>query len=288
MVALSAALLLATALIYTSFSASTEASKPSEHPARKVLRHNGQGRDGLHPARGRPPALPRSRPDGTESVPVSYTGIVPDPFRDGREVIVSGRAQQRHFRGRARLAHHEVPVEVHEGACTSGRRRLRLPRRRPADGALRRRLVGVRRAQRAPRVDRSRRAGRSTASPRCCVVAFGLLESAFLRSDFSFELVAEGSSTDTPTFYKLTAMWSTPGGLAAAVGVRCCRCSRAWCCSLTRRSLREIAPYATAVLGGHRRVLPAADGRLGEPVRHARACRRPRAPGSTRCCATRR
>ena len=29
--------------------------------------------------------------DGTTSVPVSYTGTVPDPFRNGREVIVTVR-----------------------------------------------------------------------------------------------------------------------------------------------------------------------------------------------------
>ena len=28
--------------------------------------------------------------DGTASVPVVYEGVVPDPFREGREVIVSG------------------------------------------------------------------------------------------------------------------------------------------------------------------------------------------------------
>ena len=45
-----------------------------------------------------------------------------------------------------------------------------------------------------------------------CVTAFAILEAAFLRSDFSFALVAEGSSTDTPTFYKVTAMWATQDG----------------------------------------------------------------------------
>ena len=45
-----------------------------------------------------------------------------------------------------------------------------------------------------------------------CLVAFGLLEAAFLRSDFSFALVAEGSSTSTPTFYKVTAVWATQDG----------------------------------------------------------------------------
>jgi cytochrome c-type biogenesis protein CcmE len=28
---------------------------------------------------------------GTASVPVRYTGTVPDPFREGREVIVTGK-----------------------------------------------------------------------------------------------------------------------------------------------------------------------------------------------------
>jgi cytochrome c-type biogenesis protein CcmF len=39
-----------------------------------------------------------------------------------------------------------------------------------------------------------------------------VLEAAFLRSDFSFKLVASHSSTTTPTFYKLTALWSSQEG----------------------------------------------------------------------------
>ena len=35
--------------------------------------------------------------DGDYSVPVSYTGAVPDPFRDGREVIVSGELKRGTF-----------------------------------------------------------------------------------------------------------------------------------------------------------------------------------------------
>ncbi|MEA2454291.1 MAG: cytochrome c-type biosis protein CcmE, partial [Thermoleophilaceae bacterium] len=35
--------------------------------------------------------------DGTKSVPVTYTGSVPDPFRDGREVIVSGELERGTF-----------------------------------------------------------------------------------------------------------------------------------------------------------------------------------------------
>ena len=81
-----------------------------------------------------------------------------------------------------------------------------------------------------------------------CVLAFAILESAFLRSDFSFKLVAEGSSTDTPTFYKVTALWATQDGSlllwATLLGL-----FASAVLFITRRSLRDIAPWATAVLG---------------------------------------
>jgi cytochrome c-type biogenesis protein CcmE len=89
-VALSAALLLATALIYTSFSASTEASKPSEIQPGKSYDITGKVVNGSIQHKGDHLRFRIRDRDGTESVPVSYTGIVPDPFRDGREVIVSG------------------------------------------------------------------------------------------------------------------------------------------------------------------------------------------------------
>jgi cytochrome c-type biogenesis protein CcmF len=81
-----------------------------------------------------------------------------------------------------------------------------------------------------------------------CVTAFGLLEAAFLRSDFSFALVAEGSSTDTPTFYKVTALWATQDG-SLLLWVTLLSLFSTAVLFLTRRSLRDIAPYATAVLG---------------------------------------
>src|SRR5262245_57884358 len=37
--------------------------------------------------------------DGSHPIPVSYTGEVPDPFRDGREVIVTGKLQDGTFIG---------------------------------------------------------------------------------------------------------------------------------------------------------------------------------------------
>jgi cytochrome c-type biogenesis protein CcmF len=77
-----------------------------------------------------------------------------------------------------------------------------------------------------------------------CVVT---LEISFLRDDFSVELVADHSSTTTPVGYKLTAMWSSQAGSLllwawvlslAASGVL----------MLTRNRLRELVPWATAVL----------------------------------------
>jgi cytochrome c-type biogenesis protein CcmF len=82
-----------------------------------------------------------------------------------------------------------------------------------------------------------------------CVTAFAILESAFLRSDFSYQLVAEGSSTSTPTFYKITAVWATQDGSlllwATLLGL-----FASAVLFLTRRSLRDITPWATAVLAG--------------------------------------
>src|SRR5215211_7566194 len=82
-----------------------------------------------------------------------------------------------------------------------------------------------------------------------CLIAFVVLESAFLRSDFSFALVAEGSSIETPTFYKVTALWATQDG-SLLLWVTLLSLFSTTVLFLTRRSLRDIAPYATAVLGG--------------------------------------
>jgi cytochrome c-type biogenesis protein CcmE len=93
-VALSAAVLLAVGLIYTSFSASTEAKQPSE-----ILHASS---DDSYDLTGVvvPGSITHSgselgfrvadRDDPNVSIPVRYSGEVPDPFRDGREVIVTG------------------------------------------------------------------------------------------------------------------------------------------------------------------------------------------------------
>src|SRR3954465_13280301 len=74
-----------------------------------------------------------------------------------------------------------------------------------------------------------------------------LLEIAFLRSDFSYSLVQNYSSTDTPTFYKLTAMWSSQeGGLLLWATLLSVFSSVVL--FATRHKHRQIAPYANSVL----------------------------------------
>ena len=44
------------------------------------------------------------------------------------------------------------------------------------------------------------------------VVTMAILQAAFVRSDFTSALVASHSSTTTPLFYRLTAVWSSQEG----------------------------------------------------------------------------
>jgi len=80
-------------------------------------------------------------------------------------------------------------------------------------------------------------------------IAWVIVEAAFLRSDFSFNVVASHSSTTTPTFYKLAAPWSSQEG-SLLLWVWLMSLWSSLVLSLTRRRVREIAPYATAVLLG--------------------------------------
>jgi cytochrome c-type biogenesis protein CcmF len=79
-----------------------------------------------------------------------------------------------------------------------------------------------------------------------CVV---VIEIAFAGDDFSFNIVQQHSSIATPTFYKLAAMWSSQeGSLLLWAWVLSIAASLAL--YATRNRLREIVPYATAVMAG--------------------------------------
>jgi cytochrome c-type biogenesis protein CcmE len=98
-VALSAAVVLASALIYTSFSAASPALSPSQllHQAQPGRSYELTGTVLAHSVVRNGAVLNFSVADRAGSttavVPVAYTGTVPDPFREGREVIVTVEKQ---------------------------------------------------------------------------------------------------------------------------------------------------------------------------------------------------
>jgi cytochrome c-type biogenesis protein CcmE len=102
-VALGAAVLLAAALVYTSFTASAETKQPSQLlDATPGESYELTGRVVKGTVRQEGAALRfrvADRDDTSKSIPVVYRGTVPDPFRGGREIILTGEVQDRAFVG---------------------------------------------------------------------------------------------------------------------------------------------------------------------------------------------
>jgi cytochrome c-type biogenesis protein CcmE len=102
-VALAAAVLLAGALVYTSVNASSEARTPSQLAAGadpgRSYQLTGKVVDGSIRHHGDAVLFRVRDRNGATSVPVRYVGAVPDPFRDGREVIVTVRSEGAVFQG---------------------------------------------------------------------------------------------------------------------------------------------------------------------------------------------
>jgi cytochrome c-type biogenesis protein CcmF len=107
-------------------------------------------------------------------------------------------------------------------------------------------LYGVRSGQ-LEYADSGRRAVYALAG--VITVAVFVLEVAFLRNDFAFNTVADTSSRTTPGLYKAAAIWSSQEGSLLVW---------AWLMSLwsslalflTRKRIRDVAAYATAILLG--------------------------------------
>jgi cytochrome c-type biogenesis protein CcmE len=101
-VALSAAVLLATALIVVSFSAGTSQLLPSEALAQKPdeeFELGGTVVDGSLTEQNDTLEFAIKDPNGSAQIPVVYSGAVPDPFREGREVLVTGSLDGNRFVG---------------------------------------------------------------------------------------------------------------------------------------------------------------------------------------------
>jgi cytochrome c-type biogenesis protein CcmF len=76
-----------------------------------------------------------------------------------------------------------------------------------------------------------------------------IIEIEFLADNFSFKIVQEHSSLETPVFYKVAAMWSSQeGSLLLWAWVLSAFSSAAL--YFTRNKLRELVPWATAVMMG--------------------------------------
>lgn len=103
MVALGVAVLLAVALVYTSFSASTEARQPSQLlSAAPGQTYDMTGRVVRGSVERQGEALRfrvADRDDPSRSIPVTYAGTVPDPFRGGREIVLTGTVDDGVFVG---------------------------------------------------------------------------------------------------------------------------------------------------------------------------------------------
>lgn len=102
-VALSAAVVLASALIYTSFSAASPALSPSQlvreaQPGRSYQLTGAVATGSVHRQGSVLQFSVEDRAGGT-AVPVAYSGTVPDPFREGREIIVTVQKQGDRFVG---------------------------------------------------------------------------------------------------------------------------------------------------------------------------------------------
>ena len=104
-VALGVAVLLSVALIYTSFAASTEAKQPSEllgaapgtnaemtgEVVKGSIRHVGNGIAFQ--------VVDREAEGKGRALAVTYKGTVPDPFRGGREIVLTGQMTHGTFVG---------------------------------------------------------------------------------------------------------------------------------------------------------------------------------------------
>jgi cytochrome c-type biogenesis protein CcmE len=94
--ALTAAVLLAGGLVWTSFGSASEARSPSQLAQMGAAGHTYQLTGKVVPGYTRNGTVTNFRVrdrSGGVSVPVRYVGALPDPFRAGREVIVDVRKQ---------------------------------------------------------------------------------------------------------------------------------------------------------------------------------------------------
>jgi len=95
--ALGVAVILAAALAYVSFNASSQTAEPSQVLSAAAGQHfemNATVVPGSIKTHGETIDFEvEDRAGSKQTMPVSYTGSVPDPFKGGREIILSGQRE---------------------------------------------------------------------------------------------------------------------------------------------------------------------------------------------------
>jgi cytochrome c-type biogenesis protein CcmE len=101
-VALSVAVLLGVALVYVSFNASDQTKEPSQilgaAPGTKYEMNATVVPRSVHHD-GETLKFQVEDRNGGPAMPVSYQGVVPDPFRGGREIVLTGALENGTFVG---------------------------------------------------------------------------------------------------------------------------------------------------------------------------------------------
>ncbi len=121
-VALTAAVLLAVALVYVSFTAGNK-----EFTASQLLNLGKPGQtyelagtvlDGSVKREGATLLFSIRDPKKDVAVPVSYTGVVPDPFAPGRAVMVAVREDGTHYIGQSNSLTTKCPSKYQAAAAS--------------------------------------------------------------------------------------------------------------------------------------------------------------------------
>lgn len=116
--AIVAAVTLAAALLYTSFAGSAEARQPSQMAGAQVgqdYRLTGVVVPGTFERKGDAISFRVKDRKGGASVPVVYSGQVPDAFREGREVIVTVQKDGERYQGEADSLITKCPSKFDDG-----------------------------------------------------------------------------------------------------------------------------------------------------------------------------
>ena len=206
-------------------------------------------------------------------MPASYTGIVPDTFKDGSEVVLKGHLEPDGFAVEPNGVMAKCPSKYDAPAS----RRFPGTRARPMPSlgsflllasfvvcayAIAASVAGARR--------RSRRLIESGIGAFYLVaalmtVASGVMVHAFVTNDYAIKYVQHYSDSAQPLAYKIASYW---GGLDGSImfWVFLLGIFGAIAVYTNRERHRELIPYVVAAIAAVRDVLHLPDGRAQQPV----------------------